>query len=216
MANFDMAALDGMGMRTSFSDEKAKAKETKQDFLKLFMAQLQHQDPLSPQEGADFLAQLAQFSTVEGIENMNKSMHGVHEALTESKALQAAQLVGRKVEMMGDTTRIHAGENEFIGGIHLDRSVNDLSLTIENEQGELLETVPLGMHAGGTVSFGWKGDPGLYKVHASATVDGQKESMRTSVFSTVQSVTLSNSEKGVVLNTTNQQSVPLSEARSIG
>ncbi len=80
------------------TDREPKSDELGKDqFLELLVAQMNNQDPLSPQENGEFIAQLAQFSTVEGIENMNTSMEALLSGYQSSQALQASSLVGRTV-----------------------------------------------------------------------------------------------------------------------
>ena len=69
----------------------------KNEFLELLVAQLNNQNPLEPQENGEFIAQLAQFSQVEGIEKLNTSMGSLLSGYQSSQALQASSLVGRKV-----------------------------------------------------------------------------------------------------------------------
>ena len=80
------------------SDRFATGNELGKDqFLQLLVAQMNNQDPLSPQENGEFIAQLAQFSTVEGIDNLNGSMESLLSGYQSSQALQASSMVGRTV-----------------------------------------------------------------------------------------------------------------------
>src|SRR5690625_3576520 len=78
----------------------------KNEFLQLLVAQLNNQDPLAPQENGEFIAQLAQFSTVEGIEKMNGSMDAMVSGFQSSQALQASSLVGRTVVIQGEQAMV--------------------------------------------------------------------------------------------------------------
>ena len=85
------------------SDRFATGDELGKDqFLELLVAQMNNQDPLSPQENGEFIAQLAQFSTVEGIGNLNTSMESLLSGYQSSQALQASSLVGRTVIVPAD------------------------------------------------------------------------------------------------------------------
>src|SRR5471030_2845223 len=75
-----------------------KGKTEKNEFLQLFVAQLKNKNPLEPQDGSDFLGQLAQFSTVEGIKNMESAFNKIADSLNSTQALQATSLVGKKVQ----------------------------------------------------------------------------------------------------------------------
>ena len=76
----------------------------KNAFLELMVAQLNNQDPLNPQENGDFIAQLAQFSSVEGIDNLNSTVEVMSSSLQSSQALQASALVGRTVHVKTDSS----------------------------------------------------------------------------------------------------------------
>src|SRR5574344_1054483 len=69
----------------------------KNEFLELLVAQLNNQNPLDPQDNGEFVAQLAQFSTLEGIEKLNDSMGDIISSVQSSQTLQAASLVGKSV-----------------------------------------------------------------------------------------------------------------------
>ena len=83
----------GLGLRPSAPEsEMGQA-----DFLRLMTTQLQYQDPFKPMESGEFLGQIAQFSTVSGIQGMQESLDGLAAALSSNQTLQAASLVGRGV-----------------------------------------------------------------------------------------------------------------------
>ena len=88
------SVLDQYSLKTETKSSKDLGKN---EFLELLVAQLNNQDPLSPQENGEFIAQLAQFSQVEGIEKLNSSMGSLLSGYQSSQALQASSLVGRKV-----------------------------------------------------------------------------------------------------------------------
>ena len=75
------------------------------DFLKLMTTQLQNQDPFAPMENAEFIAQMAQFSTVTGITEMGTELKGIAEQLGEFKIATAANLLGNSVMIPGNYAR---------------------------------------------------------------------------------------------------------------
>lgn len=78
------------------------AAESRDQFLELLVTQLQNQDPLAPTKQEDFLAQLAQFSTVEGIENLNHNFEQFFEAQeTQATELQRIQVMSNASSLMG-------------------------------------------------------------------------------------------------------------------
>lgn len=82
------------------TDRVATDKDT---FLKLLVAQLTHQDPLNPVEDKEFIAQLAQFTTVEELQNMNKGMETLNSAYLQQQSVNATSLIGQYVAAPGST-----------------------------------------------------------------------------------------------------------------
>jgi flagellar basal-body rod modification protein FlgD len=83
----------------------------KDDFLKLFVAQLQHQDPMNPMSDSDFMGQMASFSTLEQVSNMAAANQKIAASLTSTSAVG---LIGRTVTYMDDTDQAHTGKVEKV------------------------------------------------------------------------------------------------------
>lgn len=194
--------LEQINQRTQ-STEKDSGES---DFLKLLVAQLNNQNPLAPQDNGEFLSQLAQFSTVEGIERMNLTMEKFSSSMLSSQALQATALVGRSVLIPSDIGRLNSGE-ALTGTVELPASTTNLSLNIYSQSGVLVRQLPLGAHGAGSVRFAWDGvgsngtalPPGYYRVESVANFGDQAEQLETRVNANVDSVTMGQSG-GVVLN----------------
>lgn len=86
-----------ISMGEKIANESERTNLDKDDFLKLLMTQLQHQDPLSPMESADMMAQMAQLSTVEQITNMSSTMEKLSDALLGSKVEQGAGMLDKNI-----------------------------------------------------------------------------------------------------------------------
>jgi flagellar basal-body rod modification protein FlgD len=154
-------------------------------FLRLLIAQLEHQDPLSPMENADFTAQLAQFSTLEQVEAMNASLTALtqsQEAFNASQAkTQAASLIGKEVEVQGDTMRVQQGVASPLS-YTLPAHSAEVVINIFDQSGNLLQSprktdqpagryeVPRPGGAGETIRLA----DGSYKVAVTAS-DGTAE-----------------------------------------
>ena len=93
---------------TSNQDDGALATE---DFLALMTTQLQNQDPLKPLESGDFLGQIASFSTVSGIGELNDSFEGFAQSMQSDQALRGSALVGRSVLVPSSLGNLTAGES---------------------------------------------------------------------------------------------------------
>jgi flagellar basal-body rod modification protein FlgD len=83
----------------------------KDDFLKLLVAQLQHQDPMNPMQDSDFMGQMASFSTLEQITNMAAANETIAQNLSATGAIG---LIGRKVTYTGTDKQTHTGVVEKV------------------------------------------------------------------------------------------------------
>lgn len=198
--SIDINALNSLGLTNNPADAKnaQKANTMGQDmFMKLMVAQLKNQNPLKPQDGAEFLSQLAQFSTVTGIQDLQKSFSSFSSTMNEEQALQAANLVGKSV-LVPASQGLLGATGELSGELTLPSSATDVTVRILGPNGVQLRSIDLGEQAAGQVSFDWdglredgtRGDPGLYKIKAEALVDGQTMALQTQVRSPVDSVSL--------------------------
>lgn len=129
----------------------------KNEFLELMITQLQNQNPLDPQDNAEFVAQLAQFSTVEGIENMSSSLQGMSDSFTSSQALQATALVGGSVTVNSQDSSILQHGDLVYGLVEVPSGANNIRLRVTNAAGETVEEVDLGNLPAGAATFKWDG-----------------------------------------------------------
>ncbi len=128
----------------------------KDEFLKLLVAQLKNQDPMSPQQNGEFIAQLAQFSTVEGVQSLNKSMESILSNYQSSQALQASSLVGRKVIVATDKSVVDT-KDTFKASLNLPVSSSNVWVNVYDDKGTVVNRINLGQQAAGSVSFMWDG-----------------------------------------------------------
>lgn len=196
----------------------------KNEFLKLLVTQMNNQDPLSPQENGEFIAQLAQFSTVEGIETLNTSMESLLNGYQSSQALQASSLVGRTVivpanQAMVDTTKGIKGQ------LALPAASDNVYVNVTDAAGSVVTRVNLGSQASGMHDFVWDGKdssgnlmpPGRYKFEAQASIEGDNKQLATLLPANVDSVSLGNGKGGeMMLNVAGLGSISLSNIVSIG
>ena len=153
--------LDKLGINSS--KEKFAPRETKDqlgqdDFLKLMTTQLQNQDPFEPVDNADFIAQMAKFSTVTGITSMDETMKSVSEQLSEMRIASTTQLMGHSVLVPGKYARPDK-EGTISGVVDLHKTEANLNIIFENSDGEVLHQDALGVHSSGLVGFEWKDLP---------------------------------------------------------
>ena len=127
------------------------------EFMELLVAQMNNQNPLEPQENTEFIAQLAQFSTVEGIENMNTTMDDMASELKSNQALQASSMVGQSVVVPGHDYGFLQSGDLIAGYTEVPATTMNLTIQIQNKSGQTLETIDLGRHEKGPASFRWDG-----------------------------------------------------------
>ena len=201
------AILDKLGVN---KQEEATTKRKDQlgqaDFLKLMTTQLQNQDPFAPMDNADFIAQMAQFSTVTGITDMGETLKGMSDQLQEFRIATASNLLGHSVLVPGNLAR--PDENgEIHGVVDLPSSASMSNIRFTNEQGEILHQVDMGAQSRGLVGFSWMDIPNeilesgdVIRVEAYADTGSGLEAVSPSVIADVLAATTGNDIDGVQLD----------------
>jgi flagellar basal-body rod modification protein FlgD len=143
------------------SSDQVQAEDSRQDlgrdsFLTLFIAQLEHQDPLNPVESQEFTAQLAQFSSLEQLYNLNDTLDSIKVSQDENSRFQVLNLIGKDIMAEGATLALTQG-NPAVGGFVLDGPA-DCRAVILDADGYPIREVALGVLAAGEHSFEWDGE----------------------------------------------------------
>ena len=189
-------------------DKKPKHKETlgQSDFLKLMTTQLQNQDPFAPMENAEFIAQMAQFSTVTGITEMGTELKGIAEQLGEFRIATAANLLGNSVMIPGNYARPDA-QGEIHGMLDLPSASGVTNLTFSNAAGDVLHHMELGPQAAGLVGFAWQDVPqsvlesgDAIRIEAFADMGKGMESLTPSVYAEILAASTGDPTTGVMLD----------------
>ncbi|PTR29639.1 MULTISPECIES: flagellar hook assembly protein FlgD [unclassified Pseudomonas] len=212
---------DGLASATgSATGNQALGKDA---FLQLLVTQLKNQNPLEPQDNGAFVAQLAQFSSLEGITTLNNTVSGLASNYNSSQALQASSLVGRSVIAPGDKAVVDTTKS-LSGTVVVPSSVASATLKITDAAGKTVRTIDLGSQKAGNASFIWDGKndagetvpAGTYTFGATSTIDGQSVALITNLPATVNSVTISQTGGELMLNLAGLGSVALSKVQTIG
>lgn len=136
-----------------------EAKLTSERFLKLLVAQMQNQDPLSPMDNAQVTSQMAQINTVSGIEKLNTTVQQLSSQFTQLQTLQGAALVGRDVVVAGNRLDIAPGDATVPavgqGGFELQAPADAVKVEILAPSGAVVDTLNLGAASAGLHSFDW-------------------------------------------------------------
>ena len=200
-------------------DNKPKHKDTlgQSDFLKLMTTQLQNQDPFAPMENAEFIAQMAQFSTVTGITEMGTELKGIAEQLGEFRIATAANLLGNSVMIPGNYARPDA-QGEIHGMLDLPSASGVTNLTFSNAAGDLLHHMELGPQSAGLVGFAWQDVPqsvleggDAIRIEAFADMGEGMQSLTPSVYAEILAASTGDPTTGVMLDVRDYGSIPAAE-----
>jgi flagellar basal-body rod modification protein FlgD len=181
----------------SKDEEKGRTELGQNEFLKLMTTQLANQDPFKPMENGEFMGQIAQFGTVNGINELLTSFQDLASNLQSSQALQASSLIGRQVLVNLDQGYLPQN-GSMLGAVELDSSASDVAVNIFDATGEVLGRVELGAQPKGLLQFNWDGTTfagqrvpsGRYRIEVEANFGGTTESLTPQVLDEVRSLTL--------------------------
>lgn len=129
----------------------------KEDFLKLLVTQLQYQDPLNPAESTEFTAQLAQFSSLEQLTNVNENLEYLQLYQASINNAQAVDFIGKTVTTKGNTIGVSDGVSENIA-FELPEDAAGVTLSIYDASGQLAATIEAGPLSEGKQSITWNAE----------------------------------------------------------
>src|SRR5262245_2917762 len=206
---------------SSNTDVKSRDHLGQREFLQLMIAQFRNQDPTKPKDPSEFLGQLAQFSTVSGIQEMQSSLGTLSEALRSQNVLGGAVLVGR--DIMAPASRVDAGPDQAVAGaIEVPEGVNTIDVTIKDSVGQQVRRITVPVQSGlnyfswdGITDRGAQATAGTYEVTATAHVGGKDESLPVLLSTRVDSVTIDPQTQGLQLNTRGLGTVALGDVRRV-
>ena len=207
--NSQAALFEKLGISSQTEAQKAKSDTLGQsDFLKLMTTQLQNQDPFAPMDNGDFIAQMAQFSTVTGIQEINNSIGKLVEEFDQARIATASNLLGHSVLVPGDTG-LPDEDGQLHGVLDLpDRTLMTELSYLDAETGEVLHSEDMGPLAAGLVGFSWVNIPQSIldegkriKIRAMIDTGEGPEQLSPSIYSKVVSASVGSGEdKQVLLN----------------
>jgi flagellar basal-body rod modification protein FlgD len=201
------------------SSQKGSADAIQDRFLKLLVTQMRNQDPLNPLDNAQVTTQLAQISTVSGIDKLNSTVAGLSSSLLAAQSVQAGNLVGHGVLAPGNALLLQPGG--AIGGVSLAGPADQVTVNIRGSAGQLVKTLTLGPQQAGVHTFQWDGSTdtgtrstdGLYTFEINAIQAGKQISADALGFGQVSSVTLGGDQ--LQLNTLGLGPVALGQVKQI-
>lgn len=198
-----------------------KNKLDKDDFLKLFVTQLQHQDPMNPDDGAEMAAKLAQFNSLEQLMNVNKSLEKMATAQSNNRSMMLSSFIGKDIQVNGGRTRL-AGDTLSESKFELPRGAKNATLQVRDTDGILVREQELGSLAPGQHALQWDGKnrkgekspDGIYTFSVMA-LDSDGKDIPVNISSSVKVTGLDiNDQSGGFY--TNFGRVPLDQVKAVG
>lgn len=200
---------------------KTAVEDTQDRFLKLLVTQMKTQDPLNPMDNAQVTSQMAQLSTVTGIDKLNATLQALSTSMSGNQALQSASgMLGHGVLVQGNGVDLATG-GVGLGGVDLAQSVEKLDIAIYDQSGALVRNIAMGAQPAGLTHWQWDGRdnagnaavPGSYTFKIDAKQAGLGVNATGMQFGMVNSVT--QSAQGVTLGVGNLEGITMSQVRQI-
>jgi flagellar basal-body rod modification protein FlgD len=193
------------------------------DFLALLTTQLANQDPFDPMDNKEFIAQMAQFSSLAGMNELNENFGALASSLTSNQALQASALVGRSVMVPTGVGYLEPG-GRIEGRLALEQPTQNIWAEVKDSAGQVIRRFELGSYSAGDLEFSWDGladdgtqmPEGVYSINVYGQVGGTTEQFGTLMKAKVGSVNLGGANGQVVLNLTGLGQVNLADVEEIG
>jgi flagellar basal-body rod modification protein FlgD len=191
------------------------------EFLTLMTTQLKNQDPMKPLDGTAFIAQLAQFGAVSGIQEMQTSMETLAASLRSTQALNGASLVGR--EILAPTDSISHTEGVSVSGeVEVPDGVSTVDIRITDSAGEVVRQMSVPA-TNDIARFTWDGlrdngaaaGSGDYEIEAIGRIGAESESLNVLMSGRVSSVSIDANGAGLTLNTGALGPVSMADVRRV-
>lgn len=148
--------LTGSATAATTTTSSAASMMDQNDFLRLMTTQLTTQDPFNPVDNTQMVAQMAQFSQVAGIAEMNKSLQAIVASLGGNRLADAASWIGRSMLVESDVaTPLRDGT--YAGEIELADDADQVTISFVDENGAIVHSTDLGARTKGNLSFAWDG-----------------------------------------------------------
>ncbi len=216
-----MSTVDPVASSTAAATSKKANQLNQQDFMQLMVTQFRNQDPFKPLDSSQFLGQLAQFSTVSGIADMQSSLATLVSSLQSDRMLSGSSLVGHEV-LVPATKGVIGTQGMLRGAVDVPEGTQQVVVNVLDSSGQLVRrfTAPA---TAGTMDFEWDGTredgtrvaAGQYKIEAHGVTGSSTESLNVLLADRVESVTLDAKTQSLVLNTYSQGTVSLATVRRI-
>ncbi len=224
--SFNVNVTNGIGLSNSPATQSrmGRADLTSADFLRLMTEQLKNQDPLKPLSNAEFVSQMAEMSTAQGVGELGGAMASMTSAINGDQALRGAALIGRTALI--ETNRLALGAEAdgvlSASGIAAAPAAGPITIEITSANGALVRRLQVQAPGPGDVPFQWDGTneqgqavaPGTYRMSATFGTGRDAQAVGTGAMAPIESVTLD--PQGMLLNLRGLGTAPLSAIRRLG
>ncbi|MFM9924733.1 flagellar hook assembly protein FlgD [Variovorax sp. H27-G14] len=224
MAISDTSSISGQNAATATSNNSVSSADSEQRFLKLLVTQLNNQDPLNPMQNAELTSQLAQMSTVTGIEKLNSTLSGLVNQTGSNQVLQSAALIGYNVLSPGETLTAKKTEDgkdpaTQAFAVELPGTAANVDIKIVDASGNVVRTISAGAMKEGVNAVTWDGKDdtgnavaeGTYRFTVDATNGSTAVKATSLTFSQVAAV--KQGTDGVTLELASGNNIGLSDVR---
>ena len=193
-----------------------------QDFINLMITQLRNQDPFEPLQSGEFIGQLAQFGTVSGIGELKDTVSDLASSLISNQTLEAANLIGKNALVPSDNLTLESDESTK-GAIAVNTPSNNVTVSIFDAAGKLVQTLPIGVVNSGLQDFEWDGidasgnqaEPGEYFFSAVGVQGENNVAFDTFSYKEIDSISLGENASTIRLNVSNGSELKISEILKI-
>ncbi|MBK1647465.1 flagellar hook assembly protein FlgD [Rhabdochromatium marinum] len=223
MSEFSLETLQRLGLAPkSPTNTGPNNKLDQADFLMLMTKQLAQQDPFEPTDNGEMIAQMAEFSTLEGMQTLTDSFGVLARTLSQSQSLQAASLVGKDVLVPTEFSELTAG-GSIAGAVDLTSSAQSVTIDVVNASGATVQQIALQDTSAGLNNFAWDGlladgnpaPAGVYEFRASTTGGGESQAAEVYLDAEVDSVTV-NEEGRLLIDVIGLGTLEFEDIRRIG
>ena len=208
--------ISGVGSALPYFEEESNYSTGEEDklgrdsFMKLFLAQMNHQDPLNPMDTSQFGSQLAQFSTLEQLYNANENLESIKGIQSNDSKYNALGLMGKEIQAQSNALLLN-DDSPAKGAFYIDTAAEACTVRIYDEKGKAVKDIDLEDLPAGTHDFEWDGrdvngnrmDAGVYHYEVSAiSPDGDMLSAEKYLEGTVTRISLFEEEPVIYVNDT--------------
>ncbi|WP_054772713.1 FlgD immunoglobulin-like domain containing protein [Methylogaea oryzae] len=177
--SFDISTAKQAGLATEAATaaKKKSGQLDQADFMKLLTTQLQHQDPLSPQDSSKLLEQMSMMGQIQGMKDMSSGIQTMVDAMSAGRVFQASSMIGRSVLVAGDNADLAAG-GQVKGQVELPSTTENWKVTVTDSHGDVVRVMDMGAHDSGKANFTWDGrkDDGTQAAAGSYTFKAEAPS----------------------------------------